>query len=121
MVTPKGWYDLIFCIERALDCVEMMIILAMEVLDECIWSRRGKRVQARGRVIQSFQHPRSGLCISKYTLRKKKEFLGHAVKKARKNKRSTDLLTLGGDARDQTPCLSHAKRALYHLSYIPLV
>ncbi|KAL4364274.1 hypothetical protein GQ457_04G011690 [Hibiscus cannabinus] len=24
-----------------------------------------------------------------------------------------------GDAGDRTPCLSHAKRALYHLSYIP--
>ncbi|KAH7845348.1 hypothetical protein Vadar_000937 [Vaccinium darrowii] len=27
---------------------------------------------------------------------------------------------LVGDAGDRTPCLSHAKRALYHLSYIPL-
>jgi hypothetical protein len=26
-----------------------------------------------------------------------------------------------GDAGDRTPCLSHAKRALYHLSYIPNV
>ncbi|KAK9000238.1 hypothetical protein V6N11_080748 [Hibiscus sabdariffa] len=26
-----------------------------------------------------------------------------------------------GDAGDRTPCLSHAKRALYHLSYIPLI
>ena len=25
-----------------------------------------------------------------------------------------------GDAGDQTLCLSHAKRALYHLSYIPI-
>ena len=25
-----------------------------------------------------------------------------------------------GDAGDRTPCLSHAKRALYHLSYIPI-
>ncbi|KAK7392799.1 hypothetical protein VNO78_21247 [Psophocarpus tetragonolobus] len=24
------------------------------------------------------------------------------------------------DAGDRTPCLSHAKRALYHLSYIPI-
>ncbi|AES74763.1 transmembrane protein, putative [Medicago truncatula] len=26
-----------------------------------------------------------------------------------------------GDAGDRTPCLSHAKRALYHLSYIPIL
>ena len=26
---------------------------------------------------------------------------------------------MDGDAGDRTPCLSHAKRALYHLSYIP--
>jgi hypothetical protein len=26
-----------------------------------------------------------------------------------------------GDAGDRTPCLSHAKRALYHLSYVPML
>jgi hypothetical protein len=34
---------------------------------------------------------------------------------AGENKRKTK----NGDAGDRTPCLSHAKRALYHLSYIP--
>ena len=29
------------------------------------------------------------------------------------------LTSVDGDAGDRTPCLSHAKRALYHLSYIP--
>jgi hypothetical protein len=28
-------------------------------------------------------------------------------------------IKINGDAGDRTPCLSHAKRALYHLSYIP--
>jgi hypothetical protein len=28
---------------------------------------------------------------------------------------------LVGDAGDRTPCLLHAKRVLYHLSYIPML
>lgn len=34
---------------------------------------------------------------------------------------SETIKITAGDAGNRTPCLSHAKRALYHMSYVPLM
>ena len=43
------------------------------------------------------------------------------IYKGMPNENEKSAFSKTGDAGNRTPCLSHAKRALYHMSYVPIL